>query len=265
MIKDPQARISRKETWKEYFLFSLESPQLASQAQPGQFIMVRIGDQPYPLLRRPFSIHSKSKDRIEIFFKITGLGTSLLSQRGENDSLDIIGPLGKGFSTRGDFKGKEVILIGGGRGIAPPYFLAQTLQNKGAKVKIFYGGKTLEDLPLREKIERNGFRLFSSTDDGSFGFKGLVSDFFEQEVKKQNPYYVFACGPEAMMEKIARIVQAREIPAEFSLESIMGCGIGACWGCVRRIKREDEPEWLKVCQEGPVFSAEEIIWQEEEK
>jgi len=263
MIKDPHARISYKESWKDYFLFSLESPQMASQALPGQFIMVRIGPHPYPLLRRPFSIHSRGNKNIQIFFKITGVGTSLLSQKEEDESLDIIGPLGKGFSTGEAFKGKEVILIGGGRGIAPLYFLAQTLLCQGAKVKIFYGGKTLGDLPLKEKMKSNGFDLLCSTDNGSFGFKGLVSDFFEQELKKWNPYYLFACGPEPMMEKIARTAQAKEIPAEFSLESFMGCGIGACWGCVRRIKKKDEPEWLKVCQEGPVFSADEIIWQEE--
>ncbi len=263
MIKDPYARIAYKKSWRDYFLFSLESLQIASQSHPGQFIMVRIGHHPYPLLRRPFSIHSRDDKNIQIFFKITGVGTSILSQKEKDESLDIIGPLGKGFSTGEAFKGKEVILIGGGRGIAPLYFLAQTLLSQGAKVKIFYGGKTLEDLPLKKKLKSNGFDLLCSTDDGSFGYRGLISDFFEQELKKKNPHHIFACGPESMMEKIAQISQTKEIPAEFSLESFMGCGIGACWGCVRRIKKKDEIQWLKVCQEGPVFSTNEIIWQEE--
>lgn len=263
MLKDPQARISHKESWRDYYLFSLESPRMATESRPGQFIMVRIGSHAYPLLRRPFSIHSKDKRNIQIFFKTTGIGTSLLSQKEKNDSLDIIGPLGKGFTTGAAFKGKVALVVGGGRGIAPLYYLAQILRSQGALVKVFYGGKTLEDLPLKQKIEKDGFDLFCSTDDGSFGFKGLVSDFLEQELKKWNPSFVFACGPEPMMEKIAKIAQAKKIPAEFSLESIMGCGIGACWGCVRRIKKNDESGWHKVCQEGPVFSADEIIWQEE--
>lgn len=263
MIKDPDARITDKKSFGDYYLFSLESPRIASEAQPGQFIMVRTGPNLYPLLRRPFSIHSKDKKNIQIFFKIIGVGTSLLSQKEMKDSLDIIGPLGKGFTSGPEFKGKKVVAVGGGRGIAPLYFLAQTLRSQGASVKVFYGGKTVEDLPLKEKIARKGFDLFCSTDDGSFGFEGLVSDFFEQEIKNLNPFFIYSCGPEPMMKKIAKIAQAKKIPAEFSLESVMGCGIGACFGCVKRIKKNDDPGWLKVCQEGPVFARDEIIWQEE--
>lgn len=261
MIKDPQALISHKESWRDYYLFSLESPRIALEAHPGQFIMVRIGPYSYPLLRRPFSIHSKDKNSIQIFFQITGVGTSLLSQKEMNDSLDILGPLGKGFTIGPEFKEKEAVAVGGGRGIAPLYFLVQTLRSQGTSVKLFYGGKTLEDLPLKEKIERNGFDLFCSTENGSFGFKGFISDYFEQKLNKLNPSFIFACGPEPMMEKIAYVAQTKKIPAEFSLESIMGCGIGACWGCVRRIKKNEKPGWLKTCQEGPVFSRDEIIWQ----
>lgn len=263
MFKDPQARITRKESWNNYYLLSLESPKIASEACPGQFVMVRIGTYPYPLLRRPFSIHSKNTETIEIFFQIKGLGTSLLSQKKLDDSLDIIGPLGRGYTRSEEFRGKEVVTVGGGRGIAPLYFLARGLRSQGAAVKIFYGAKTIEDLPLREKFEKDGFDLFCSTDDGSFGYKGLISDFLAQELETLRPSFLFSCGPEAMMEKIAHMAQERNIPAEFSLESIMGCGIGACWGCVRRIKKKEEEAWLKICEEGPVFSADEIIWANE--
>lgn len=265
MIKDPQALISYKQNWKDYYLFSLKSPKIASEALPGQFVMIHISSHPYPLLRRPFSIHSKDEKNIQIFFKITGVGTSLLSQKEVNDSLDIIGPLGKGFTISRQLEGKVAAAVGGGRGIAPLYFLAQSLRSKGSTVKIFYGGKSLEDLPLKRKIEKDGFDLHCSTDDGSFGFKGFISKLFEKELKKLNLSFVFACGPEPMMERIASITRYEKIPAEFSLESIMGCGIGACWGCVRRIRKEGQEEWHKVCQEGPVFPADEIIWQNEEK
>lgn len=265
MIKDPQARIIHKESWRDYYLFSLESPRIAHQAHPGQFIMVRVTSEPYPLLRRPLSIHSKDGNHIEIFFQITGLGTSQLSKKATDDTLDILGPLGKGFNIIPDLEGKEVVLVGGGRGIAPLYFLAHQLRSLKSSAKVFYGGKTLEDLPLKEKLETNGFETYCSSDDGSFGFKGLVSDLLKTELERLAPACIFACGPEPMMRKIAEMARAKNIRAEFSLESVMGCGFGACWGCVKRIRKGDEEEWLKVCEEGPVFSGEEIIWQEEEK
>lgn len=263
MIKDPRARITRIESWKDYYLFSLDSSTIASQAQPGQFIMVRTSPHSNPLLRRPFSIHSRNGKNIEIFFQRVGIGTALLSEKRENDVLDILGPLGKGFHTSPDYKGKEAALIGGGRGIAPLYFLAQELRDQGASVKIFYGGKTYGALPLKNKFEKNGFKLFCSTDDGSFRFHGLITEFFGCELQNFTPGQIFACGPEPMLKKIALMAQERKIPAEFSLESVMGCGFGACWSCVKRIKKDGKEGWHKICEDGPVYSADEIVWQEE--
>lgn len=265
MIKDSQARIVGKKSWKNYYLLSLESPGIASQARSGQFMMVRITPHPYPLLRRPFAIHSKGKKNIEIFFKASGLGTNLLSKKKVDDFLDVLGPLGKGFHEGASLKGKDVVAVGGGRGIAPLYLLTQELRSYGASVKIFYGGKSLEDLPLKEKFESEGFDLYCSTDDGSFGFKGFISDFFKAELEKFRPSYIFSCGPEPMMKKIAQFALTKNIPAEFSLESVMGCGFGVCWGCVKRIKKNGEEGWVKICEEGPVFSSEEIIWPEDKK
>jgi len=262
MIKDSQARIAGKKNWNNYFLLSLESPQIASQSQPGQFIMVRISPEPYPLLRRPFSIHSKDEKSIDIFFSVSGLGTDLLSQKKVDDIVDILGPLGKGFNGGTSLKGKDVVAVGGGRGIAPIYFLAKELRSHGASVKVFYGGKSLEDIPLKEKFEQEGFDLSCSTDDGSFGFKGFISEYLKAELEKFTPSRIFSCGPEEMMKKIARIAAKKNIPAEFSLESVMGCGFGVCWGCVKRIKKNGEEGWVKICEEGPVFSSEEIIWAE---
>jgi len=265
MIKDSQARIIDKKSWNDYFLLSLESPRIASQAQPGQFIMVRISHHPYPLLRRPFSIHSKDEKSIEIFFQVSGLGTDLLSQKKVHDTLDILGPLGKGFHRGASLKGKDAVAAGGGRGIAPLYFLAQELRSQGASVKIFYGGKSLEDIPLKEKFEAERFDLYCSTDDGSFGFKGFISEYLKAELEKFTPSRIFSCGPEEMMRKIAQFAAEKDIPAELSLESVMGCGFGVCWGCVKRIKKNGEEGWVKICEEGPVFSSDEIIWTKEKK
>ena len=268
MQKDQAARIVSKKQWGDYFQLSVESPIIAKSASPGQFIMVRVSSQDYPLLRRPLSIHNRKQCTIEIFFQISGSGTALLSQKTTEDSLDILGPFGQGFSLEGDLEDRDMALIGGGKGIAPLYFLAQELRQRGAGVTVYYGGKTVSDLPLKDKFLKDEIPLFCSTDDGSFGFHGFVTDLFESETTKKIKSFnsVYACGPEIMLKKAGQLCKQKNIPAEFSLESIMGCGFGACWGCVTKIKekekgkRDSGSEWQKTCKEGPVFPADNIVW-----
>jgi len=263
MLIDPAALITQKKTWPGYFLLRLESPRIARRARPGQFLMVRVSDQPYPLLRRPLSIHARERDSIEIFFTRAGVGTGILAGKKSGETLDIIGPLGKGFSISRRFKGKRVALVGGGRGIAPLYFLAEELQAKGVSPRIYYGGKTEDDVPLLQKFARLKMEVFVSTDDGSVGCSGFVSTMLERELDRSAPpARIFACGPDPMMRRVAEAAAARRIPAQLSLEAVMGCGIGACWGCVKKIRRGDIAEWVKICEEGPVFEASEIIWEE---
>jgi dihydroorotate dehydrogenase electron transfer subunit len=265
MLKDPQAWITHIESWADYYLFSIDSPEIAREAQPGQFLMIKVSESVYPLLRRPLSIHSRNKGIIEIFFKVSGLGTGILSQKRANEPLDIIGPLGKGFTIDCGLKGKCAFLVGGGRGIAPLMFLAQELRSQAVSTKILYGGQTLDDLPLRENFKKEGFDIFCSTDDGSFGLKGFVTDLLQRELERTPPAAIFSCGPDAMMSKVAGVALSRHIPAQFSLETHMGCGFGACWGCVKRIRRDSKVGWVKICEEGPVFEAEEIVWPKEAK
>jgi len=260
MQKDPSARIVQVKQWGDFFLLSIESPIIAERALPGQFIMIRVSSSDYPLLRRPLSIHDRKQDTIEIFFQVSGFGTALLSQKTMGDSLDILGPFGQGFSLERDLKDRDVALIGGGRGIAPLYFLAQELRQQGAEVTVYYGGKARSELPLKDKFLEKNFSVFCSTDDGSFGFHGFVTDLFETEIKSKSFRFIYACGPEAMLKKAGQLCKQKNIPAEFSLESIMGCGFGACWGCVTKIKGEKSSEWQKTCKEGPVFRADNIIW-----
>jgi dihydroorotate dehydrogenase electron transfer subunit len=260
MQKDPNARIVNTKHWGDYCLLSIKSPIIAECASPGQFIMVRVSSQDYPLLRRPLSIHDRKLDTMGIFFQVSGSGTALLSQKAESDSLNILGPFGQGFSLEGDLQDKKVALIGGGRGVAPLYFLAQELRQRGAEVAVYYGGKTRSDLPLKEKFLENEIPVFCSTDDGSFGFHGLVTELFETETEKKPFKFIYACGPEAMLRKAGQLCRQKNIPAEFSLESMMGCGFGACWGCVTKIKDERGSEWKKTCKDGPVFPAENIVW-----
>lgn len=264
MLKDARARIIRRESWGNYHLLGIRTPEVAQEAQPGQFVMVKVSDRSYPLLRRPFSIHAREGEAIEIFFARIGVGTAILAEKQEGERLDILGPLGKGFAIENKLKEKTVFLAGGGRGIAPLYFLAQEMRGKKVNTKVFYGGRTAADLPILEKFHSEAFDVFVSTDDGSLGFKGLASELLKKEIERSRPAHICACGPEPMMKTIAALANARHIPAQFSLESIMGCGIGACWGCVTRIKRGAKAEWVKICEEGPVFSGSEIVWEGKE-
>ncbi len=262
MVIDRQARLVEVESWGDYFLFTFYSPEIARQAQPGQFLMIKVSENTQPLLRRPISLHNAEENQLQIFFQVAGTGTRLLSMKKPGESIDLLGPLGKGFSLQPELSGREIFCVGGGRGIAPLYYLARKLRSSGARPVIFYGGRSRTDLPLKNRLQTTGFEVLVSTDDGSDGFPGLVTSLVEAELKKRQPAYLYACGPDPMMEKLAEICRRKNLEAQFSLESIMGCGFGACWGCVRKIRRNGQEKYLKVCQDGPVFPLEEIVWQE---
>jgi dihydroorotate dehydrogenase electron transfer subunit len=264
MLNDPAALIVRKKNWNGYVLLKLKSPRIARRSKPGQFLMVRVSNQPYPLLRRPLSIHARDRDFIELFFARAGLGTGILADKKRGEKLDLLGPLGKGFALPKPLKGKTFCLVGGGRGIAPLYFLARELEAKGGRARIFYGGRTEADLPLLNRLAGRKTEIFVSTDDGSIGFHGFVSAMFEKELARSaRPDLIYACGPDLMMKKVSEIAGELGIPAQLSLESIMGCGIGACWGCVHKIRRPEGTEWVKICEDGPVFPAGEVVWDKD--
>jgi len=253
----------RKESWGNYHLVRFRAPEMAAAARPGQFVMVRPGETTAPLLRRPISLHGRDGDELEIFFQVAGEGTALLARRKAGETLDVLGPLGRGFDLDIPLDGKSACLLGGGRGIAPLYFLGLELAARGARVKVLYGGRTADDLPVRDRFEEAGLDVACSTDDGSFGHHGLVTGLFEAELAAGRPDVLFVCGPDSMMRACAGLAARLRIPAQISLESVMGCGFGACWGCVRRIKRAGAEEWRKICEDGPVFPAEDIVWDGE--
>ena len=263
MLKDSTASITHTENWGTYHLLAVRSPEIAAQASPGQFIMVRTSSQYHPLLRRPFSVHAVSEDQVFIFFQNVGAGTRILGEARPGMSLDILGPLGHGFDLKGNLQGKKAALVGGGRGIAPLYFLAERLIQKRAEVRIYYGGRSQRDLALQQRFQAAGMNLICATDDGSQGFAGLVTKCLESALPSFIPDRLYACGPDAMLQAVTSLSQANGIPAELSLESIMGCGFGACWGCVHRIRKQGEESWSKICEEGPVFPADSILWEKD--
>jgi dihydroorotate dehydrogenase electron transfer subunit len=260
MVNDPAARIAARKSWGDYHWLRIETPA-AAQAKPGQFIMIRTSDASTPLLRRPISLHDGHGRTLDIFFQVAGRGTALLAAKNEGETLDILGPLGNGFDLAGVYAGSTAWLVGGGRGIAPLFFLGRVLKERGALVKAFYGGKNVSDLPIRDKFPDAGLDIACSTDDGSFGYAGFVTGLVEAEIERSRPGHLFVCGPDLMMEKTAALALSRGIPAQISLESMMGCGFGACWGCVKRIRRQHEAKWRKICEDGPVFPAAEIVWE----
>ncbi len=259
---DRNARILGVESWGDYRLLTIEAPDLGREARPGQFVMVKVGEGGVPLLRRPLSIHDARESGIDVFFQVAGTGTGILSRRKPGETIDLLGPLGRGFRVSDRLEGRRVACVGGGRGIAPFAFLARELRRVGAEVTIFYGGRTGEDLPLKDRLGASGSKLLCSTDDGSHGFRGLVTDLFEAEVRRGSFQALFVCGPDPMMKALSKTASALGIPAQFSLESLMGCGIGACWGCVHRVRREGgKGEWTKICEDGPVFPGEDVVWE----
>jgi dihydroorotate dehydrogenase electron transfer subunit len=237
---------------------TLQTEEIAAAAKPGQFVMIRTGKSKDPLLRRPFSIHqTSSSGRIQILFKVTGRGTALLAHCKEGEKLSIFGPLGHGFHL--DPK-KVACLVGGGMGIAPMLFLAKKLcqvkQDTDTDLIILGGRNRSEIEPLLADFNFLDIGVMVTTDDGSFGRHGLVTDVMKT-VSLPNTCTVYTCGPKPMMKEVFRHCQTMKIECQVSVESMMACGMGACLGCNMEAK---DSRYVHVCSDGPVFNAEDLEW-----
>jgi dihydroorotate dehydrogenase electron transfer subunit len=233
------------------WLFTLEAPRLAQLARPGQFVHVRAGRTADPLLRRPFSIHrlDRAKGLVFLLVRETGRGTSLLA--GETPRcLDVLGPLGRGF-TLPDRK-SSLAVVSGGMGAAPLVFLLGELA--GHDVRVFAGARGRSFFPALADLA--GFPFHPATDDGSLGYHGPVTDLFRAGLERWRPDLTYACGPGGMLRALGVILREFDLAGEFSLEEHMACGVGACQGCAVRMK-----DGLRlVCSDGPVFDAGEVAW-----
>ena len=263
--------ISNTEISPGYFRMRLTAPRELLSSQPGQFIMVRVRDAIDPLLRRPFGIFDlgnappefsggMEQPYLEMLYRVVGKGTAMLATLHHSDHLDLLGPLGKGFDP-GD-AGEEKILVGGGVGLAPLYYLAKTLAAT-TRVRLFIGGKTKEDVLCVTEFERLGVETYVATDDGTLGASGLVTEVLERHLlESQRGKGIFACGPMPMLKAVAAIAERFKIPCQVSLEAYMACGMGACLGCVVKGSEHDEfhPDYRCVCKDGPVFDFQELRW-----
>ena len=243
-----------------YFQMGVECHASFEAAVPGQFVMVRLKSQDQPLLSRPFSIHDliRKKDAVigfEMLYKVIGTGTAKLSGCRAGDQVDILGPLGKGFSL---FRGSGAIYVtAGGIGVAPFVFLAKTLLQSGIEgsgITLFLGGRTVLDLLCRKTFEALGVHVQIATDDGSAGVKGLVSGPLEKAVQKRKPDMLYACGPVPMLRSVMKLSAAHDIRCEVSIETMMACGMGACLGCAVE-NRRSQNTYMHACLDGPVFDA----------
>jgi dihydroorotate dehydrogenase electron transfer subunit len=237
-----------------HHLIRIKAPDIAAGAQPGQFITINCGQD--HILRRPLSIHRVDKtNQISILFAVVGAGTHWLSQRRKGEKLDLLGPLGNGFSVQP--ASKKLLLTAGGIGIAPLVFLAQKELGNGKLVKLLLGARTKEVLYPKELLPE-GIETLLTTEDGSDGEKGKVTDILPKYVDWADQ--VYACGPLAMYQSIAKQSKQWRIksPIQVSLEVRIGCGIGACFGCSIKTKKGMK----QVCRDGPVFNLDEVLLEE---
>jgi dihydroorotate dehydrogenase electron transfer subunit len=250
--------ISIVEAVPEIYLVWLEAPDIASEARPGQFVMVACGDDTF--LPRPFSVHRVDGGQIALLFKVLGQGTRWLSQCKKGEALNLFGPLGNGFTV---YPGsRNLLLVGGGMGIAPLCFLADSAAGEGKKVTLIQGARSADCLlPVSspQKLYDAGmlpasFQCLNATEDGSEGFKGLATQLMPHYL--QGIDQVFACGPAAMYRAMVQMPELKDIPVQISLEIMMGCGMGVCYGCTIKTKKG----LRQVCKDGPVFEMGEIIW-----
>jgi len=245
-------------------------PPIANQIKPGQFVMLKVSDNTSPLLRRPFSVyksypasHPEKRKRGQLFilYKKVGEGTRRMTTLSEGQKVDLIGPLGNTFALPPLPSSDNCILIGGGVGIVSLYSLAEALG--GRKLFVFIGGKTQSDILGAEDFRKLNSSIFMATEDGSLGVRGTVVDLFISQAKKfkrNEKWHIYACGPVPMLRALAGTVKSKKFVCQVSLESRMGCGFGACWGCVVKTKHPKIP-YQRVCQEGPVFRLEDIAWE----
>jgi dihydroorotate dehydrogenase electron transfer subunit len=239
----------------------VSSECLARESHPGQFIHVRVRDAIDPLLRRPFSVHrvSAEKNTVELLYRIVGRGTRLMSKLKSGDRLNLMGPLGNGFDLETPFD--HALIVAGGMGSAPVFFLIDTLLDQGKQVTLFWGVKDGKEIFGTEEFKKRGVDVRIATEDGTVGRKGLVTDLllpFLAKEKNSSSLCGFVCGPECMLGSVQKLASKTAFSWQASLEERMACGIGVCRGCGVHLR---DVGMKMVCDDGPVFNLKEIDFE----
>jgi dihydroorotate dehydrogenase electron transfer subunit len=246
------ALVQKDELARGIYGFTLQNSVLAGGVRPGQFVHVLV---PGKTLRRPISVcdADPAAGTVRLVFQVRGEGTAIMAQAEPGDVLDLLAPLGRGFSRQA--AGLRPVFVGGGIGV-PPLLFAARQAGGGAAV---LGFRNQDAVILKEDFIKAGCRVFVTTEDGSAGEKGLVTGPLATLLQEQ-PSAVFACGPTPMLRAVARLAKEYGSPCEVSLEERMACGVGACLGCACKLIRDGKEFYGHVCKDGPVFPAEEVVW-----
>ncbi|MGD8984541.1 MAG: dihydroorotate dehydrogenase electron transfer subunit [Desulfobacteraceae bacterium] len=243
------------------YLIGLRSSEVVAAARPGQFVMLRVRSGIAPLLRRPFSIAgTKEGELLLILYRVVGKGTAIMAETREGERLSLLGPLGKGFEL--PKRNQASLLVAGGIGIAPLFFLIQDMNSRSVHLMTGFGSADeiigidqFGDFPIDVSI---------ATDDGTAGHGGPVTDLVEAFLSNLTPnkhaLSIFACGPEPMLKKVATMALDRGLLCQASLEAAMACGVGACQGCAIKASADEKRDYYHVCADGPVFPVTAIDW-----
>ncbi len=262
----------------------LSGPEIARHSTAGQFVNVRVAETTDPLLRRPFSIHAvyPAEGFFSLLYVLRGRGTALLNKMRPGEKMSVVGPLGRGFDL-GDSTDAEHVVVAGGCGAAPLHFLCDALCAKWGcqTTTVLAGAQRKEGVLCEEEFRSHGVEVEISTDDGSYGYHGFVTQLLAKYLQERTKFpsprpspeegariRVYPCGPNAMMKEVARISREAGVErCQVSLENNMSCAIGVCMGCVQKIKGaasgdDSGRDWHyeRVCKDGPVFDSEDVIW-----
>jgi dihydroorotate dehydrogenase electron transfer subunit len=271
--------ISNTHLSSDYNVLGLAAPDIADRTLPGQFVMVKAGDRPGPLLRRPFSVFEVLRENgkvvgLSLLSKRIGPSTTALFEAKRGDRIQCLGPLGRPFApvTAPD----EAWLVAGGVGLAPFATLAEALRARNVKVRMYYGARRAAELFCLDTFEQMRVDLVLTTEDGSHGDDSVsggrtwiegrcrVTVPLERDLRDRRagpPLMIYACGPEAMLAAVAKLSSAYGRPSQVSVERVMGCGLGGCYSCVIPIKTGGKrPHYVRSCLAGPVFRGNEIDW-----
>ena len=252
-----------------YHALTLVAPRIAEAAAPGQFVELLAGEDRSFLLRRPFSIHRVERagaalGTVEVVFDVVGPGTRTLAGLRVHDLVDALGPLGRPFTPPAE--PARCLLVGGGYGTAALFFLADELRARRCRVDFLVGAATAGRLFHAMEARRLGHTLTITTDDGSAGQRGLVTDPLPALLERLRAGHVFACGPMPMLAAVSRVAGQHGVPCQVAVEELMACGTGICFSCVVPVgdpARPGEPARMaRSCLEGPVFDGAAIAWGE---
>jgi dihydroorotate dehydrogenase electron transfer subunit len=246
----------------QYHSLTFVAPEMAERAEPGQFVSLGVPDSG-ALLRRPFSIFSVSQHgpwagTLEVIFDVVGPGTAYLATRSKHDVVDVVGPLGRPFPLPA--QPVSCLLVGGGYGAAPLLFLAQVLAQQGLRVDMVLGASTQDRIFNAIEAKRLSASAQFTTEDGSLGTQGRVTDVMPGIIAAAGTGVIYACGPMPMLRAVSEIAVAHQVPCQVAVEEHMACGTGVCWTCVIPVQRKDGWRNLRACTEGPVFNGAKIRW-----